>query len=74
MTQVTLEQAKERLEELLRLAAEGEEVIILGAKDAPSIKLEPIKRPRQRKLGQMKGKIWIADDFDAPLEDFNEYM
>ena len=26
------------------------------------------------KPGCMKGKIWIADDFDAPLEDFKEYM
>jgi len=26
------------------------------------------------KLGCMKGKIWMADDFDAPLEDFEEYM
>ena len=26
------------------------------------------------KLGCMKGKIWMADDFDAPLEDFKEYM
>ena len=26
------------------------------------------------KPGCMKGKIWMADDFDAPLEDFNEYM
>ena len=25
-------------------------------------------------LGSMKGKIWMADDFDAPLEDFKEYM
>jgi len=24
--------------------------------------------------GCMKGKIWMADDFDAPLEDFAEYM
>jgi len=26
------------------------------------------------KPGCMKGKIWMADDFDAPLEDFKEYM
>jgi hypothetical protein len=26
------------------------------------------------KAGFMKGKIWMADDFDAPLEDFKEYM
>ena len=24
--------------------------------------------------GCMKGEIWMADDFDAPLEDFAEYM
>jgi len=24
--------------------------------------------------GCMKGKVWMADDFDAPLEDFAEYM
>ena len=29
------------------------------------------KRP---KLGGWEGKIWMADDFDAPLEDFKEYM
>jgi DNA-damage-inducible protein J len=26
------------------------------------------------KFGSMAGKIWMADDFDAPLEDFAEYM
>jgi DNA-damage-inducible protein J len=26
------------------------------------------------KLGGWEGKIWMADDFDAPLEDFKEYM
>jgi len=26
------------------------------------------------KRGCMKGKMWMADDFDAPLEDFEEYM
>ena len=26
------------------------------------------------KPGCMRGKIWMADDFDAPLEDFKEYM
>jgi len=31
----------------------------------------PKKAP---KPGCMKNKIWMADDFDAPLEDFKEYM
>ena len=25
-------------------------------------------------LGCMKGKIWLSDDFDEPLDDFAEYM
>lgn len=24
--------------------------------------------------GKGKGRVWIADDFDAPLDDFAEYM
>jgi hypothetical protein len=25
-------------------------------------------------FGCLKGQIWMADDFDAPLEDFKDYM
>lgn len=28
----------------------------------------------KRQAGILKGKIWMAPDFDAPLEDFKEYM
>jgi addiction module RelB/DinJ family antitoxin len=43
------------------------------------IPIAEIAKPEQsvRKIpkpGCMKGKIWMADDFDAPLEDFKEYM
>jgi DNA-damage-inducible protein J len=24
--------------------------------------------------GSMRGRMWVADDFDAPLDDFKEYM
>ncbi len=27
-----------------------------------------------RPYGLAKGKIWMSPDFDAPLEDFKEYM
>jgi Protein of unknown function (DUF2281) len=29
---------------------------------------------RRDALGIWKGQIWMADDFDAPLEDMQEYM
>jgi hypothetical protein len=33
----------------------------------------PIVRKR-RQAGSAAGQIWIAPDFDAPLDDFQEYM
>ena len=33
---------------------------------------EPLKK--KPKPGGWEGKIWMADDFDAPIEDFKEYM
>ncbi len=32
------------------------------------------KKNQPRKAGSAKGKFTMADDFDAPLEDFAEYM
>ena len=32
------------------------------------------KRPRSELRGWLKGKVWMADDFDAPLEEMQEYM
>lgn len=33
-----------------------------------------IPKSTQRKVGLLKGKLQMADDFDAPLEDFKDYM
>ncbi len=33
-----------------------------------------VKERLSRKVGTLKGKIHIKDDFDEPLEDFREYM
>ena len=35
---------------------------------------EPQEPLREREFGCLKGQIWMADDFDAPLEDFKDYM
>jgi hypothetical protein len=29
---------------------------------------------KERAFGCLKGQIWMADDFDAPLDDFKDYM
>ncbi len=28
----------------------------------------------EREFGYAKGQVRLSDDFDAPLDDFNEYM
>jgi hypothetical protein len=31
-------------------------------------------RKKEREFGCVKGDYWMADDFDAPLDDFKDYM
>ena len=71
MTQLDITQAKSNLAKLLDLAIKGEEIVITQD-DKPVAKISPIKRPLKR--GSAKGKVWMSDDFDEPLEEFQEYM
>jgi len=74
MTQATIHQAKTHLA-LIRKALDGEEVII-AKRDNPLVRLEAVHlKKSKRKLGVGRGLVtYIAPDFDAPLEDFAEYM
>jgi prevent-host-death family protein len=74
MYEVGLEEAKVRLVDLIEAALRGEEVFIV-ANSKPVVQLIPIKKKkRQPQFGSARGLIHMADDFDAPLEDFEEYM
>ena len=42
-------------------------------KDAESTN-KPAKLPRSTARGLLKGKVWMSDDFNEPLEEFKEYM
>lgn len=70
-TTVNIFEAKTNLSKLIEKAENGEEVVIARA-GKPVVKLtriEPLKRPIR--FGLLKGKIHMADDFDADLpEDF----
>ena len=76
MCTVTLEEAQTHLSELIQRLQPGEELIILR-ENRPVAKLvgEGPKTPPPRQPGRQKDQIlFMADDFDAPLEDFKEYM
>lgn len=73
--QFTVHEAKTNLSKLIRLALAGEEVIIARG-NVPVVRLTPVTEEKpQRQLGIAEGfVIYMADDFDAPLDDFAEYM
>ena len=67
MKTVNIHAAKTHLSSLLEEVAAGEEIIIAKA-GKPLARLVPLEKPDVRKtFGMLKGKIWISDDFDAPL-------
>ena len=72
MVQVTLEQAVLDLPRLLEGVRQGEEFVIVQG-DAPLARLLPVLPPREP--GSAVGIItYVADDFEAPLEEFQEYQ
>ena len=72
--QITIHEAKTHLSRLLREVAEGAEIIIAKG-DSPIAKLVRFDPPHlKRVLGLSKGSIQMADDFNAPLDDFEDYM
>lgn len=62
-------EAKTNLSELVERASKGEEIVIAKA-GKPKARLVPFEsKAMKRKPGALKGQIWIADDFDAPLPE-----
>ncbi len=69
MHTVNIHEAKTHLSKLVESAMNGKEIIIAKS-GKPVAKLVPIfKEKPKRRLGILKGKIKIANDFDAPLPE-----
>jgi prevent-host-death family protein len=66
-TTYNVHEAKTHLSSLLEKVAGGEDVIIAKA-GVPVARLVPVVLPTEaRPLGSERGRISLADDFDAPL-------
>jgi prevent-host-death family protein len=65
MKTVRIHEAKTHLSRLLERVEKGEVITIARGKH-PVARLVPIEDP-PRRPGQLKGKIRISKDFDAPL-------
>jgi prevent-host-death family protein len=68
MQTVNIHEAKSQLSRLIEAAVSGEEVIIAKA-GTPVVRLVSVGTKPKLRFGLMKGKIKIADDFNAPLPD-----
>ena len=70
MAIINVHEAKTNLSKLLEQVERGEEIVIARA-GQPVAKLIRYRHPKRTIAapGGMEGEIWIADDFDAPLDD-----
>lgn len=69
METVNIHEAKTHLSRLVERAASGEEIVI-ARNGRPVARLVPFTPlGKRRTFGRMRGKIQVADDFDAPLPD-----
>ena len=75
MAELNLADASDELQAIVAELDEGGE-IILTVEGQPLAKVVKLVQKRWPcKAGSAIGKVlWIAPDFDAPLEDFKEYV
>ncbi len=77
MPTVSIEEARNKLSELIHLLAPGEEVVITE-NDQPVARLVPAAPPLEPRkvprMGTLRGTVLSMEHFDDPLEDFEEYM
>ena len=72
--QIKQSELPKKIGNLIDAALRGETVFI-EHDDKTLVQLVLLKQGlHPRKAGSAKGLLTIADDFDAPLEDFNEYI
>ncbi len=74
MYEVTVEKtATLQLPDLIESVIRGEE-IVFTQNNLPVAKLVAINQEKPRpQFGSAKGLFTLAEDFDAPLKDFDEY-
>ena len=73
--QLNIAEAKAHFSEIIQKALLGEKVVIAKG-NRPLVKIVPLVEPKQKRVpGSGKGQLkYMAEDFDEPLDDFQEYM
>lgn len=67
---VSVKEARERLDELLDSVASGDQEVIIERGGKPVAHMLAYPRNAGRRVpGMDAGKVWMADDFNAPLPE-----
>jgi len=75
MTVLTIQEVQAQLSDLIHRLSPGDEVLITENDErVAKLARTEFKKQWPCKAGSAKGKIWIAPDFDEPLDEFKEYM
>lgn len=73
MEHYSVRDAQAQLSKLIDEAQGGKMIVILDDQQR-AVQLVPLATAKkQRQPGSARGKIRMAPDFDAPLEDFDDY-
>jgi len=77
MTTISIEEAQAKLPDLIHHLHAGDEVVITENNQPVARLVSTAAEPRQepRQPGTLRGSVvYMAPDFDAPLEEFRDYM
>jgi hypothetical protein len=69
MPTIDIHEAKARYARAVQAAAENEATVHAGARKATPRSMPIDQEKRVLRFGGLRGKIFVADDFDAPLPD-----
>ena len=71
---IELAQAETQLAQLIKEVSSGAEIVITSNGQSVARLVPPLDAAPDRVPGSAKGLFVVPDDFDAPLEDFREYL
>jgi antitoxin (DNA-binding transcriptional repressor) of toxin-antitoxin stability system len=75
MTSIPIQQAQANLPELIHQLAPGDELVITENNEPVARIVLPLPVQGSRTLGSLRGTVlYLAPDFDAPLDEFKEYI
>ena len=67
MLEYNLFEVRQNFSKIIDRVIRDDEICIINKANTQVAKIVPIHRQKSRKIGLMKGKIRVSDDFDDPL-------